>query len=161
MKIRAATLWRVPVFCALAGVVCFWLTVNLGGFIYAVKTVEADGTVSLSVDQLRSAVFMMVLFVAALLVGGLLVVRSMTRTEVALSAAIAVGLSLIFGGVLNLLAQYSPVSVAYLAPFLEWSNELGNVLSKLLNETTVTPWVGRLAPFLLVPFGRGKEKTEG
>lgn len=161
MKIRVNTLWRVPVFCAVAGVACYWLTITLGGMFFAVKTVEADGAVSVSVDPLRSTIFMLVLFAAALLVGGLLAVRSMTRAEIALSAAIAVVLSLAFGGVLYFLAQYTPVMAACLASLLEWSNELGTVLSRLLNETAVTPWIGRLAPFLLVPFGRADEKTEG
>ena len=50
MKIRGNTLWRVPVFCILASVVCYYLTIYLGGMFYAVKTVDADGTIQASID---------------------------------------------------------------------------------------------------------------
>ena len=88
MTIRPQTLWRVPVFCAVASAVSFFLTVYLGRFFFVVETTGADGVPVISADPLRSALFNGVLFVLVLLAGGLLVFRSMTRREIAASAAI-------------------------------------------------------------------------
>ena len=55
MKLRVNTLWRVPVFCVLAGIVCYYLTVYLNVF-YAVKTVGEDGSISVSTDPVRAAI---------------------------------------------------------------------------------------------------------
>ena len=79
MTIRPQTLWRVPVFCAAASAVSFYLTVYLGRFFCVVETTGADGTPVLSGDPLRSALLNGALFVLVLLAGGLLVFRSMTR----------------------------------------------------------------------------------
>ena len=91
MTIRPQTLWRVPVFCAVASAVSFFLTVYLGRFFFVVETTGADGVPVISADPLRSALFNGVLFVLVLLAGGLLAFRSMTRREIAVSAAIGAG----------------------------------------------------------------------
>lgn len=157
MKIRVNTLWRVPVFSLLAGIVCYYLTVYLGGFFYAVKTVEADGAISLSIDPVRSAIFQAVLFAAGLLVGGLLLFRSMSKMEIALSAAIAVALQAALSGLLYVAAQFAPTLVNWLLPLTQWTGALGSVLTKI-TQVPVVSWIGLLAPLLFVPFGKGSTK---
>lgn len=95
MTIRPQTLWRVPVFCAVASAVSFYLTVYLGRFFIVVETPGPDGTPVLSADPLRSALLNGALFVLVLLAGGLLVFRSMTRREIAASAALFAGIDLV------------------------------------------------------------------
>lgn len=70
MTIRPQTLWRVPVFCAVASAVSFYLTVYLGRFFIVVETPGPDGTPVLSADPLRSALLNGALFVLVLLAGG-------------------------------------------------------------------------------------------
>lgn len=152
MKIRIHTLWRVPVFCALAGIVCYYLTIYLGGLIFAVKTVEADGSISVSADPLRTLLFKAVLFVAVLLAGGLWAVRFMTGKEIALSAGIATAL----GFVLALLSQVTLAAAVILVPLLEWSSELGAIFIRLTSwNPPWLQWVCLFAPFLFVSFGKG------
>lgn len=157
MKIRGNTLWRVPVFCILASVVCYYLTIYLGGMFYAVKTADADGTIQASIDPFRAMIFELVLFVAALLAGGFLVVRSMNRAEVAVSATIAVVLCLALRGVIYVASQFAPVAVVWLLPLLEWSGELYTVLVRLIRHSGATYGISLFAPFLLVFFGKGKK----
>ena len=70
MKVRIQTLWKVPVYCAVASWISFYLTVYLGGFFFTVKTVGADGITQVSADPIRSAIFHAALFLIVLLVGG-------------------------------------------------------------------------------------------
>lgn len=153
MKLRVNTLWHVPVFSLLAGIVCYYLTVYLSVF-YTVKTVGEDGTINLSVDPVRSAIFQAVLFVAGLLVGGLLLFRSMSKTEITLSAAIAVALQAALSGLLYVAAQFAPTLVNWLLPLTQWTGALGSVLTRITQVPAVS-WIGLLAPLLFVPFGKG------
>lgn len=156
MKLRVNTLWRVPVFSLLAGIVCYYLTVYLSIF-YAVKTVGEDGTINLSVDPVRSAIFQGVLFAAGLVVGGLFLFRSMTKTEIAVSAAIAVALEAALSGLLYAASQFAPTLVTWLLPLTQWTGALGSVLTRITQVPAVS-WIGLLAPFLFVPFGRGSAR---
>lgn len=156
MKLRVNTLWRVPVFSLLAGIVCYYLTVYLSVF-YTVKTVGEDGTINLSVDPVRSAIFQAALFVAGLLVGGLLLFRSMSKTEIALSAAIAVALQAALSGLLYVAAQFAPTLVNWLLPLTQWTGALGSVLTRITQVPAVS-WIGLLAPLLFVPFGKDSTK---
>ena len=89
MNVRVNTLWRVPVFYLCASWISFYLTVYLG-FLYLVKTTGADGVTEVSVDPIRSTIFDLVLLLAVLLLGGLWAFRSMTRREIAASAALLI-----------------------------------------------------------------------
>ena len=89
-------LWRVPVLCLVGSWVAFYLTVYLGRFFFVVKTVGENGNMIVSADPVRSSIFHWVLFLLILVVGGILFLRSMTKKEIALSAAIISGIYLIF-----------------------------------------------------------------
>ena len=77
MKKFLRSWWKIPAYCAAAGIVTFWLTVMIGGRFVAVTGVGADGIPTISVDPLRSAVFNGVLFIAVLLLGGLWFLKGM------------------------------------------------------------------------------------
>ena len=87
MKLRVNTLWRVPAFCIVFSWISYYLTVYIGSFFFTVMTVGTDGITKASADPLRSAIFNGFLFLMVLLLGGLWAFRSMTRTEIAVSAA--------------------------------------------------------------------------
>lgn len=152
MKLRPRTLWRVPVFCIIASWLSYYITIY-GGFLYMVRTTGADGAVEVSVDPLRSTLFQGVLFLAILLLGGLWAFRSMTKLEIAASAALISALYL----VVILLQLYLPgfplaLSV-WLAPFQNWKGILSSLLLRFMNFHLALA-ASAFAPFLFVPFGR-------
>lgn len=87
MRIR--TLWRVPVFCLLASALSYWLTIFPGYLFYVNRAANADGSIAVSVDPLRSTLLQIALFLLVLLAGGLWAFRSMTRREIAFFCVIA------------------------------------------------------------------------
>ena len=118
-----------------------------------VRTTGADGAVEVSVDPLRSTIFQGVLFLAILLLGGLWAFRSMTKLEIAASAALISAVYL----VVILLQLYLPgfplaLSV-WLAPFQNWKGILSSLLLRFMNFHLALA-VSAFAPFLFVPFGR-------
>ncbi len=152
MKLRPATLWRVPVFCTAAGVVCFYATIYLGRFFFAVSTTGADGATHVSVDPVRSMLFQGALFVLLLLLGGLWAFRSMTRAEVVASAAIFTGLCL----AQTLLQLCLPGVFNAIAPFcsyiMQWSGTVGSGLTKLGLPVLPAAVISHFTPFLFVLF---------
>ena len=94
MKIQAKTLWKVPVYCAVASWISSYATVYLGRFFFVVQEMGADGVIQVSADPIRSAIFNGVLFLIVLFVGGLWAFRNMTKKEIAVSAAIMTAYSL-------------------------------------------------------------------
>lgn len=154
MKLRFNTLWRVPVFCIVFSWICYYLTVYIGGFFFAVKTVGADGITELSVDPLRSAIFNGSLFLIVLLLGGLWAFRSMTKTEITVSAAI---ISVIYFSIVvaQLYIPNFPIALSVkLAIFQKWTGTLSSFLIKLTNNFQISVLLSNLAPFLFVPFGK-------
>ena len=154
MTIRSQTLWRVPVFCAAASAVTFYLTVYLGRFFFVVETTGADGVPVISADPLRSALFNGVLFVLVLLAGGLLAFRSMTRREIAASAALFAGIDLVLC-LIQLLAPdlLSPLLVP-VALIQNWTAVPTSALYHLTGHLPVSALAACFSPFLFVPFGK-------
>lgn len=154
MKIRVKTLWRVPVFCLAASWASFWITVYLGGFFFSTRTTNADGIIEASVDPVRSLIFSGVLFLIALLVGGLWCFRSMTKAEIAVSAAI---ISVIYLAVvlLQLLWTGFPVQLSLkLARFQDFTSFLASCLFKMTGLFEFSVITASFAPFLFIPFGK-------
>lgn len=154
MTIRPQTLWRVPVFCAVASAVTFYLTVYLGRFFCVVETPGPDGTPVLSADPLRSALLNGALFVLVLLAGGLLVFRSMTRREIAVSAAIFAGIDLVLC-LIQLLAPDLLLPLLFPVALIQnWTAAPTSALYHLTGHLPVSALAACLAPFLFVPFGK-------
>lgn len=154
MKMRFNTLWRVPVFCIVSSIISFYLTVYIGGFFFVVQTVGADGTISVSADPVRSAVFHGVIFVAILLLGGLWAFRGMTKGEITVSAAIisAVYLAIVLAQ-LCLPSLMASVSLE-LAVIQNWPAIAASLLIKLTGNFELSCLVSAFAPLLFIPFGK-------
>lgn len=156
MGIRLRTLWRVPVFCAAAGWVCWYLTIGLGSRFFVVEAPGADGVPVVSVDPVRTAIWSAALFLAVLLLGGLLAFRTMTRTEIAASAGIFSALCLVLT-LAELCLSGFPAELGFrLAPFREWITQLASILGQLTGWYTVSTLLAPLAPLLFIPFGRAR-----
>ena len=152
MKLRPGTLWRVPVFCIIASWLSYYITIY-GGFLYVVRTTGADGAVEVSVDPLRSTLFQGVLFLAILLHGGLWAFRSMTKLEIAASAALISALYLLVLLLQLYLPGFPPALSVWLAPFQNWKGILSSLLLRFMNFHLALA-ASAFAPFLFVPFGR-------
>ena len=152
MKLRPGTLWRVPVFCIIASWLSYYITIY-GGFFYVVRTTGADGAVEVSVDPLRSTIFQGVLFLAILLLGGLWAFRSMTKLEIAASAALISALYLVVILLQLYLPGFPPALSVWLAPFQNWKGILSSLLLRFINFHLALA-ASAFAPFLFVPFGR-------
>ena len=152
MKLRPGTLWRVPVFCIIASWLSYYITIY-GGFFYVVRTTGADGAVEVSVDPLRSTFFQGVLFLAILLLGGLWAFRSMTKLEIAASAALISALYLVVILLQLYLPGFPPALSVWLAPFQNWKGILSSLLLRFMNFHLALA-ASAFAPFLFVPFGR-------
>ena len=152
MKLRPRTLWRVPVFCIIASWLSYYITIY-GGFLYVVRTTGADGAVEVSVDPLRSTLFQGVLFLAILLLGGLWAFRSMTKLEIAASAALISALYLVVILLQLYLPGFPPALSVWLAPFQNWNGILPSLLLRFINFHLALA-ASAFAPFLFVPFGR-------
>ena len=152
MKLRPGTLWRVPVFCIIASWLSYYITIY-GGFFYVVRTTGADGAVEVSVDPLRSTLFQGVLFLAILLLGGLWAFRSMTKLEIAASAALISALYLLVLLLQLYLPGFPPALSVWLAPFQNWKGILSSLLLRFMNFHLALA-ASAFAPFLFVPFGR-------
>ena len=152
MKLRPRTLWRVPVFCIIASWLSYYITIY-GGFLYVVRTTGADGAVEVSVDPLRSTLFQGVLFLAILLLGGLWAFRSMTKLEIAASAALISAVYLVVLLLQLYLPGFPPALSVWLAPFQNWKGILSSLLLRFMNFHLALA-ASAFAPFLFVPFGR-------
>ena len=152
MKLRPRTLWRVRVFCIIASWLSYYITIY-GGFLYVVRTTGADGAVEVSVDPLRSTLFQGVLFLAILLLGGLWAFRSMTKLEIAASAALISALYLVVLLLQLYLPGFPPALSVWLAPFQNWKGILSSLLLRFMNFHLALA-ASAFAPFLFVPFGR-------
>lgn len=154
MKLRFNTLWRVPVFCIVFSWISYYLTVYIGGFFFTVKTVGADGITELSADPLRSAIFNGSLFLIVLLLGGLWAFRSMSKTEIAVSAAIISAVYLTVTLAQLYIPNFPLALSAKLAIIQNWTGTLSSFLLKLTDSFQLSVLLSNLAPFLFVPFGK-------
>lgn len=118
-----------------------------------VRTTGADGAVEVSVDPLRSTLFQGVLFLAILLLGGLWAFRSMTKLEIAASAALISAVYLVVILLQLYLPGFPPALSVWLAPFQNWKGILSSLLLRFMNFHLALA-ASAFAPFLFVPFGR-------
>ena len=153
MKISKRKLWRVPLYCIFAGVIIFYTIVNFLGRFMLVEL--PDGTITL--DNTRVLIVHGSIFVVALLIGGLIFLRNMTRKEIFYSASIiaAIGVTAnLFQWVFNLTTGPGAIFFMYISRAFEWSS----IIPQLLNRANMNPWlgafIGRLTPCLFTLFGK-------
>lgn len=153
-------LWRVPVLCLAGSWIGYYLTVYMERFFFLVKTVGENGISEISVDPVRSLIFSLVLFFLILVIGGLFLLRGMTKKEIALSAAIISGIYLILTVVqINFQLYFGNINGnALLSIFQTWPNTLTKILCQITgNATILFTFLCCFSPFLFVFFGKSKE----
>ena len=153
-------LWRVPVLCLAGSWVGFYLSVYMQRFFFLLKTVGEDGNMIVSADPVRSLIFSLVLFFLILVIGGLFLLRGMTKKEIALSAAIISGVYLILTVVqINFQLYFGNINGnALLSIFQTWPNTLTKILCQITgNATILFTFLCCFSPFLFVFFGKSKE----
>ena len=155
MKLRPHTLWRVPVYCIAAGIVTYFLTIFLGRWFFVVSSTGTDGMLHVSLDPIRSSIFQWILFLALLLLGGLWASRSMTRWEIALSAAIAAALYLAVTLAELCLPAFPGSLSLLLAPLTSWTAALSSLLLRLTDHLFLSVLLPDFLPFLFILFGKG------
>ena len=159
MKLRKKGLWSVPLYCALSSWISFYLTVYIGAHFFVVKSVDASGVIHAELDPTRAEILNIVLFLLVLVVGGLLF-RRMTRTELALSAAIASGIYL-FIVVCQLRIPSFPLKLSVVLAYVQnWTGTLSSFLMKLGLDLNFSVIMASFAPLLFVPFGRKETADE-
>lgn len=100
--------------------------------------------------------------ILTLLIGGSVFLREMTRKDLFYSASIIVAAGIImnlFQWVFNLTTGPGAIFFMYISRAFEWSN----IVPQLLHRANLNPWlgafIGRLTPYLFIPFGKSDYKT--
>ena len=96
--------WKVPLYCMAAGWICFQLEIRWLGQ-WAIVTLP-DGTITS--DTTRWMILSAGLFLAVVLIGGLLFFRKMTRKEILFSASVLAILNVVLGLLANLIQHSLP-----------------------------------------------------
>ena len=154
MKNFPKSWWRVPVYCMAAGIVTFWVTVLIGGRLFAVTGMGTDGIPTISVDPLRSAIFNGVLFAAVLLIGGLWFLKGMTKRDIAVSAAIASLMYLLLVAFQVFMPTVAGQFVIQITHLQNWIAIPGTLVTQLTRNVKVGIWLTNLTPFLFLLFGK-------
>lgn len=145
--------WKVPLYSVVAGYLSFWVMIGPYGRLAHKKL--PDGTITS--DQNLWTLLSVGVFVAVVLIGGLLVFRKLTRKELLCSATVMFALNVALG----ILSSVMPINAV--SWFFMESAEWYSVLVQLLNKAGLNPWIcalfGWAAVYLFVPFGK-KEKGE-
>ena len=156
MHIRKSSLWKVPVFCVLAGIVAFYLMVFAGHFVLVTLP---DGTITADVS--RQFIVHGVIFVAALLLGGLVFFRGMSRLEIFASASIVVAYGIlvtVIQGAFQLTTGPAIVVFMYLGRVFQWCG----IVPQLLMKINTNPWfcsiLEAFVPYLFILFGQRDRK---
>lgn len=154
MKVRVRTLWKVPVYCAVSSWISFYITVYLGGLFFIVKTVGADEVTQISADPVRLMIFDGALFLIVLLVGGLWVLRSMTKKEIAVSAGITSAIYLLIV-LAQLYIPSFPLSLSINVGYIQnWTGTINSWLFHITDNLTFSAILSCFTPMLFALFGK-------
>ena len=146
------TWWRIPAFCSIAG----WVDYHIKVWLFGRWTVVTLPDGSITVDDVKWAWLSLALMALTVVVGGLLICRSMTRRKVFASASVLVGINIVTG---LMFMQLNNMVAIYWSQFTEWEGGI----SRLLYQAGAPEWLITVIiwalPYLFVPFGRAGEKT--
>ncbi len=153
MKISNKTLWKVPLFCILAGVIAFNTVVYLIGRFMIVTL--PDGTITS--DSTRMLIGYGAIFIVTVIVGGMVFFRNMTRKEIFFSASIVVAIGLIMNVLqwaFNLTTGTVAVFFIYASRIFEWSSIVPLLLYRVNENLWIGAFIGSLTPYLFILFGK-------
>lgn len=152
MKLQAKNLWKVPVYCAVASWISYYITVYLGQIFLVVREIGEDGVISVSVDLLRLAIFNGALFLIVLLIGGLWVFRNMSKQEIIASSVIASVIYLLIA-LGQLMMKGLPFSLI-LTYTQNWISIPNSFIYSLTDNLVISAIISSFSPLLFIPFGR-------
>lgn len=136
--------WKVPLYCMAASWICFQLEILWLGQ-WAIVTLP-DG--SITSDTTRWMILSAGLFLAVVLIGGLLFFRKMSRKEILFSASVLAFLNVVLGLLANLIQHSLPYLTVFWAELTEWSR----IFSQILSQLGANPWVSAFLVWLLPPY---------
>lgn len=139
--------WKVPVYCIIAGWLCFQLMFNVLGC-FAIMPL-ADGTITS--DNTRWMILSGLAFAAVLAIGGFIFFRSMSKKEIFYSASVMVVLNVILG-----LITYRINGFIFFLEISEWHSFVSQILYKLNVNDWVNAGIRCMTPYLFIPFGKGQ-----
>ncbi len=153
MNIRKHVLWRIPAYYLAVSYISFHLLVLLYSSFCIVKTVDAEGVTNVSANPILTRVVSMAVLLAALLLGGLLLCRTMTRCEVALSAGI-ISILYVAWMVSECLAPGWDASFSTAIYVTSLNAEVSSLLNTFLHHPQLASFIACFTPMLLIPFGK-------
>jgi len=153
MKISNKILWKVPLFCIIAGVIAFYTVVYLIGP-FMLETLP-DGTITS--DDTRTLIGYGAIFIVTLMVGGMFVFREMTRKEIFFSASIVVVIGLLLNllqWIFSLTTGIGAIFFMYASRIFEWSSIVTLLLFRVSDNISVIVFISSLTPYLFILFGK-------
>lgn len=159
MKIQAKNLWKVPVYCAVASWISFYITAYLGQFYFVVKEIGTDGVIDVSADPVRTAIFNGVLFLLILLTGGFWAFRNMSKQEIIASSTIASAIYLLIV-LCELMIKGGPLSLI-LIYIQNWISIPNSFIYSMTDNVAISTIISSFSPLLFILFGKKRtEETE-
>ena len=138
MNVRITQLWKIPVFCLVAGFVSFYAYVLLVSRFAIVQLPDGSYTANNTLTLLFSTLFFLLTLAA-----GQLFLRNMTATERILSATIQVVLLMVF--------RVLPSNSLLSAYATEWSRVIDHMVFVATDNIRIAAWSNCFSPLLLIP----------
>lgn len=154
MKPWVKQLWKVPVFCIVAGIVATYVTIYIGGRFFTVLL--PDGTIT--TDGARVLLWHCFVLVAALGLGHAWVFRRMERREILYSSLLWSGI-LLFITILQNIWGETPAMMAIslkIYPIWGWSDFIPGLLYRFTDKIWVGAYASCLAPLVFPLLGKKK-----
>lgn len=136
--------WKVPLYCMAASWICFQLEIRWLGQ-WAIVTLP-DGTITS--DTTRWMILSAGLFLAVVLIEGLVFFRKMTRKEILFFSSVLAVLNVVLGLLANLIQHTLPYLTMLWVELNEWSS----IFSQILSQLGVNLWVNAFLVWILPPY---------
>ena len=160
MKNRKKTLWKVVLYFPIASLIGGYLRVALSS-LYMHRVTNPDGTLSAVVDPLKEGLVNGGLLLVVILIGGIVFFRTMSRKEIAQSAAILTAIEVI----LVLLEQVAPnfirtIFIGPLGMMFSLFSMVASYIAIVLPVPVLPHLIAALTPMVFVFFGRKTNASE-
>lgn len=140
-----------------SGLICFYLTVYLGRFFFAVKTVGDDGSIQASVDPVRAAIFHAVLFLIVLFAGGFWVSPFHDKNRSSSFGRNCIGHLSADCFRTSYCAGYSTFSEYFVCLYSGVEECASSILMRLTDSLAMSAIISSFAPLLFILFGRAEK----
>ena len=151
MNFEKNTLWKVPVYCLLAGVVSFYASLFIfTNIIY--KNLDY-------ISKLVSYSVYLAIFAVALVVGGKIFLKGMTKKEIFFSASVIICFMEfinILEFIFNIPQPFGTTFSIYISMAFQWTSIISKCIFDATENIYISAFVSSLAPYLFVIFGRNE-----